>query len=47
MLCVSGNRRGNIALSYPSDDDPLFLAFDAEGQTARFGTKNLRECVVD
>ena len=38
MLCVSGSRRGECALSYLSDDDPSSLAVDAEGQMARFVT---------
>ena len=41
---VSGNRRGEYALSYLSDDDPSSLAVRAEGQTARFVTKTLRVC---
>ena len=41
---VSQSRRGEYALSYSSDDNPLSLAVDAEGQTARFVTKTLRVC---
>ena len=44
MLHFSGSRRGEYALCYLSDDDPLFLAVDAECQMARFGTKTLRVC---
>ena len=44
MLHVSGSRREEYALSYSSDDDPLSVAVDVEGQTTRFGTKTLRVC---
>ena len=44
MLCVSGSRRGEYALSGSSDDDPWSLAVDAEGQIATFVTKTLRVC---
>ena len=44
MLRVSRSRRGEYALSYSNDDDPSYLAVDAEGQTARFVTKTLRVC---
>ena len=44
MLCVSGSRRGEYALSYLSDNDRMSLAVDAKGQMARFGTKTLRVC---
>ena len=37
-------QRGEYALSYSSDDDPLSLVVDAEGQMARFVTKTLRVC---
>ena len=46
MLCVSGSRRGEYALSYSSDDDPSSLAVDVEGQMARFVTKTLSVLVV-
>ena len=44
MLCVSGSRRGEYALSYSSGNDPSSLAVDVEGQMARFVTKTLRVC---
>ena len=46
MLRVCGSRRGEYALSYSSNDDPLSLAVDAEGQMARFVTKTLIVCSV-
>ena len=44
MLRAYGNRRPEYALSYLSDDDPLSLAVDVEGQMARFVTNTLRVC---
>ena len=42
MLRVSWSRRGKYTLSYSSDDDPLSLVVNTEGQMARFVTKTLR-----
>ena len=42
MFLGAGER--NVPSRYSSDDDPLSLVVDAEGQMARFVPKTLRVC---